>query len=87
MPRSTQSHFDPASKSGEDRQGRKSHQKTEYLTSKQAAELLQVPVSWIHQQRFYGRLPFPYARLGPRGHLRFRRRDIVEYLERQFERS
>jgi hypothetical protein len=50
------------------------------LTEKRAAELLGVSVSWLQKGRCYGYGP-PFIRLtSPRGAIRYRLRDLEEYI-------
>ena len=58
---------------------RRSDPDSELLTTRQAAELLQVKDSWFHQRHHYGKLPFPYTKVGQQ--LRFKRRDLEVYLK------
>jgi excisionase family DNA binding protein len=50
----------------------------EYMTVKQLAAVLQVPVSTIYQWRYTGDAP-PGMRVG--GHVRFRREDVRGWLD------
>jgi excisionase family DNA binding protein len=55
------------------------------MTIDQAAELLQVPASWIYKQTSAGG-SFPFLKLGAK-HLRFRRSEIERWLEESCHRG
>lgn len=50
------------------------------LTPCQASELLQVPVNTLQMWRSTRKVPLPFCKLG--GHVRYRREDIAEFLDR-----